>query len=196
MLLAAEQQGFKHIPVVGVPTACSVDKLLAGVERIARAHNDESPTRPMPSADSPLSPANPPADSSATKPWWSSLVGPDAAATVTTGIAAMVIYEADRRVTGLFALAAVVFAVIYIVQMRFVWQSANWPKPYIHSCVAGAVISAALPSLKLILDVTSLGKFEVILDQAPLVTVVFLAAAVLFAGAQVYRERHNLHEKG
>ncbi|HEY1188823.1 MAG TPA: hypothetical protein VGE74_14305, partial [Gemmata sp.] len=157
--------------------------------RIVRETRDEPP--PVP-----LSHSAPPADPPAPKPWWSSFLGPLAAVVVTAGIAGMLLYGADPRLTGVLALAAVVFAVVYVVQMRFAWRSANWPKLHIHFCVGNAVALAMLPSLKLILDVTSLGKFEMVLDQAPVLTIAFLVAAVLFAGFQLYRERHNLHEKG
>jgi len=130
------------------------------------------------------------------KPWWSSLVGPTVAALVTAGIAGMFLFGANPLVSGLLALAAVVLAVVYIIQMRFAWRSMNSPKYQSHLCVAAAVALSLLPSLKLFFEVTSFGKFEVVVDQAPTLTPAFLFAAVLFTGFQVYREQHDLHVKG
>jgi hypothetical protein len=98
--------------------------------------------------------------------------------------------------TVLLALAAGVFAMVYIVQTLFAWRSTNWTKISSNLCVGAAVASAMLPSLKLVFDFTGLGKLEAAVDQSPIATITFLVAAVAFGWMQVYRERHNLHEHG
>ncbi|MEZ6141258.1 MAG: COR domain-containing protein [Zavarzinella sp.] len=130
------------------------------------------------------------------KPWWSALVGPIVAAIVVSVLAAMYLFGANQKVAVLLLIASVAFAVVYIVQTRYAWRSANWPKILIYICVSTAAATAMLPSLKVFLNFTDLVKLQFFIDQSPLVCLFFLVASVALAVIQVYRERHHLHEHG
>lgn len=126
------------------------------------------------------------------KVWWSSLVGPAAAAIVTAVLAGLLMFGGDLRVTALLGISALVFAVVYVIQLRHAWRTAHFLKHLMGLCVTAAVASGVLPSVMLWFDVNKFGTLHVLADNSPVVTIGFLFTAVAFAALDVYRERHGL----
>jgi lysylphosphatidylglycerol synthetase-like protein (DUF2156 family) len=99
----------------------------------------------------------------------------------------------DPKWTGLLATVAGTFAVVYLVQARYQYRSTHWPKPLMHLCLGIAALSAALPSIKFLVDLSPFGKLETIIDNSSWTAVPFVIAAVVFGWLQVLHERSGHH---
>lgn len=128
-----------------------------------------------------------------TVPRWRTIIGPGFAALIVAILAALYLYGTNSTI-ALIALAATgAFVLVYFIQARFVWRSTHWPKHAIYLCLVAAGISAAIPSIKLVLNASTLVRFEGVLDNSPWAVFAFVPAAVAFGVLQVIRERGHHH---
>jgi hypothetical protein len=149
---------------------------------------------PAPSDAPVLVAPDPPPPPPPTK-WWQPLVGPGAVTVALLLLVYLLIEHFRSPVTLYYGVAVAIFAAVYLISSYYRWKSQNWAKRLCLSFGSAAIASMLAPGVKFMVKIAGYVDSEIEFGNSIWVTVVFLAASIVFGGIELYREKHQINAR-